>query len=76
MKELKSESNQPKVTFTHKSKESFSVSLDKTDLSVTLRVNGIDRNKLTLSGADECFEHLLNLVKLEFIKLRDKDNLN
>ena len=72
---MKLETEEPKINFTAKSKEQFSVELNKVDLSLTLRVNGVTRNSITLGNANDCFDHLLNIIKNKFIELRDKGKL-
>jgi len=63
--------NDTKINFTAKTKEQFSVELDKTELSLTLRVNGVTRNTITLGNANDLFDELLQAIKNKFIQLRD-----
>jgi hypothetical protein len=63
--------NGTKLNFTAKTKEQFSVELDKTELSLTLRVNGVTRNTITLGNANDLFDDLLQTIKNKFLKLRD-----
>lgn len=59
-----------RINFHHKGKENFTVEFDQVEKSLTMKVNGDIRNKIHLADASSGFDKLLELVKNEFLKLR------
>tara|TARA_E500000318_G_C3534012_1_gene201808 strand:+ start:906 stop:1124 length:219 start_codon:yes stop_codon:yes gene_type:complete len=59
-----------RINFHHKGKESFTVELNQVESSITLRVNNEVRNKIELKNASSTFDEVLEIVKNEFLKLR------
>lgn len=59
-----------RINFHHKGLESFTVELNQVDNTVTLKVNNEVRNKIELNDASTTFDEILQLVKNEFLKLR------
>ena len=59
--------------FNLRAKENFTVELNQATKELSLKVNGVVRNEVELTHAAEKFEELLNIIKNEFIKMRDNN---
>ncbi len=62
-----------RVDFNLRAKENFTVELNQATKELSLKVNGVVRNEVELTHAAEKFEELLNIIKNEFIKMRDNN---
>ena len=62
-----------RVDFNLRAKEKFTVELNQATKELSLKVNGVVRNEVELTHAAEKFEELLNIIKNEFIKMRDNN---
>ena len=62
-----------RVDFNLRAKENFTVELNQATKELSLKVNGVVRNEVELTHAAEKFEEFLNIIKNEFIKMRDNN---